>query len=240
MDNQIINQALSSLNETSESSRPKSNTTSGTGSECGDSRSSRLWKILSAEKSPQFRADVIGLNEVDAVVKRMSIWTEAWIKAAAINKREEGTSKRLALAGVPGCGKSHALRAAHRFLDGYASELFWERLWGHSALPEACFGVWSRLMERSADGFDDWMSDAKRASWVFLDDVGADVDKFKSGEPNERLRRVLELSERRWMMITTNIEPSDWPKKFDLRVSDRLSAFRAPDLAGAKSWRTRL
>jgi len=197
-------------------------------------------KILSGDPSEQFRKDVIGLDEVDHIVKRIAIWTEAWIKAAALNRREGRYPKRFALAGPAGCGKSHALRAAHHFLDSYASDLFWTRLWGASAAPASIYATWSRLVDRESDAFEDWMGDAKRSAWIFLDDVGSDVDKYKSGEPAERLRRVLELSEWRWMMITTNIRPEDWPVKFDVRVTERLGVFKHPDLSGAKSWRTRL
>jgi hypothetical protein len=57
---------------------------------------------------------------------------------------------------------------------------------------------------------------------LFLEDVGAEVDRFNSGEPRSRLREILGVMKNHWMIMTTNIMPAAWPSRWDSRIADRL------------------
>ena len=56
---------------------------------------------------------------------------------------------------------------------------------------------------------------------LFLEDAGAEVDKFKAGEPIERLREILNEFKHKWLFVTTNVMPEQWGQKWDARIADR-------------------
>lgn len=53
-----------------------------------------------------------------------------------------------------------------------------------------------------------------------LDDIGAEYDPKHMGV--QLLYSLLEKREKRWMVITTNILPSNWDEHFERRVSSRM------------------
>ena len=195
-----------------------------------------LKKSLLVRDNPIFRQKVLGLDESHAKTKKMSRWAEAFLKAAALNDRSNGHC--MILAGPTGTAKTHVLRKVFRFLSSNAVSLWETKSWPMDRIPSPCFAVWSKVVALQHDTFEDWFSDAERASWILLDDIGSEVDKFKSGEPTERLRRVMELGRTRWMLISTNVLPTKWVTTFDARVASRLSAAKCLDLSGVPDYRT--
>lgn len=169
---------------------------------------------------------------------KLALWAEAYLKAAATNRRDRGTC--LVLSGPPGTGKTHVCRRLTRFLRDHAIDLWTLGYWGsRSSIPAVCFAVWSRVSDLERAGFEDWFSDAVESAWIILDDVGSETDRFRSGEPAERLRRVLDLGRTRWLLVSTNVSPSKWAEVFDARVADRLAAGRKLDLSEVSSFRSR-
>lgn len=59
---------------------------------------------------------------------------------------------------------------------------------------------------------------------MFLDDIGSEEDRFKSGAPSRILGDVLGRihDEKKFAFITTNIPPGEWKARWDARVYDRL------------------
>jgi hypothetical protein len=106
-------------------------------------------------------------------------------------------------------------------------------------VPSCKFATWSTVAELEKYGFDDWMDEAKESAWIVLNDVGSEVDRYKSGEPAERLRRVVDLARTKWMLISSNVPKSKWHQAFDARVADRLAGFKALDLSGVPSRRVK-
>jgi DNA replication protein DnaC len=55
-----------------------------------------------------------------------------------------------------------------------------------------------------------------------LDDIGAEVDEFKSGKATERLASLLEHRMHKYTLFTTNIDRKQWSIRWDKRVASRL------------------
>lgn len=167
----------------------------------------------------------------------MAIWAEAWTRAAGCNRRDRGTF--LVLAGPPGTGKTHVCRRIARFLRDYAIDFWLAGLWpGRSAVPAIQYSVFSRVAGLDRREWEDWLEDATQSAWLILDDVGSETDRYRTGEPAERLRRVLDLGRTRFLLISTNVTQSGWKDAFDARAADRLNAARTIDLTGVPSYRS--
>jgi len=39
----------------------------------------------------------------------------------------------------------------------------------------------------------------------------------------DKLCQILSLREKRWTLVTTNVKPSEWVEKFDLRTASRFT-----------------
>ena len=66
------------------------------------------------------------------------------------------------------------------------------------------------------------MADACRADFLVIDDIGAESDRYKSGEAIDKLCQILSRREGMFTVVTTNVEPSNWSALLDARVADRL------------------
>lgn len=171
-----------------------------------------------------------------AKVKAMARWMEGWTKAAASNKA--GVGRWIAISGAPGCGKSHAVRGAYNFIRSHGVELMRARCYQQP--PGIRFATWSKVVELGPLSWGDFQEEIRLAKIVVLDDVGSEVDRFKSGEPTERLRATLEACEHKWLAITTNIPQAEWSDKFDYRVASRLEQANTLDMAGVPDYRPKL
>ena len=127
------------------------------------------------------------------------------------------------LAGRSGSGKTHAMRGAHRWVNQArtlaAEKAFWK--WP----PITQWSSWPELIRPIVESqvpMREALQDATSADVLFLDDIGAESDKFKSAENVDALCQLLSRRERKWTMITTNFRPMQWDKQFDARVADRL------------------
>lgn len=84
------------------------------------------------------------------------------------------------------------------------------------------FILWSDIaIEDKFDG-DLLFKEACECDILLLDDVGSEVDKFKTNEPKERLRKLLGEREKKSTMISTNVPVREWANVWDSRVEDRL------------------
>ncbi len=82
--------------------------------------------------------------------------------------------------------------------------------------------------------------DIAESRFTVLDDVGSEADRFKNGISASRLRRVLAQTERRWMVITTNLAEETFLDAYDARASDRLRSFQWLEVGTVHSYRTEL
>lgn len=192
--------------------------------------------LLSEISNPRFREKVFRLDETTTAGRRLGIFGEAFVKAAGRNKRDKGTW--LVIAGPTGIGKSHALQMASQFLAGHAVDFWHEGLW--RSIPRTTTAIWSRVVDLPRENWEGWLRDIRESSFVFLDDVGSEVDRFRSGEPMERLRVTLEACDGKWLLLTTNAAPGQWKAALDARSVSRLSRAAVLDLTGAEDYRPRL
>lgn len=154
----------------------------------------------------------------------MTRWAERFLKKALMNVRDQhGTW--FVLSGTTGIGKTQMLKRSVRYFSENALAAWLEGFWSGAALPSAWGFDWSWVAAMKPDDFEDWLrTDLRSYSFVAIDDLGAEADRFKSGESSDRLRRVLGALERKWVMISTNYQPAEWRGKLDIRVASRLDA----------------
>lgn len=192
--------------------------------------------LLGKPSCPVFRKNVLGLDESHPQALKLAKWAESFIRKAALNDRSRGNGTAMVLSGPVGTGKTHVCRKVASTLNSWAVDLWVAKRWGPN-IPAAKFSVWSRVVELERYSFDDWFDEARTAAWLILDDVGSEVDRYKTGEPTERLRRVLDLGRTGWLMLSTNVPKAKWADCFDVRVADRLSGCQCLDLTGLQSHR---
>jgi DNA replication protein DnaC len=134
-------------------------------------------------------------------------------------KCQRDGAKLLVISGQSGTGKTHV---AER-MKGLASRLgisLWETgQWSNP--PLSLLDEWAPVAALEYRDYREWLEELSRIDIVFLEDVGAETDRFKSSEPTERLREVLNACKNKWLMVTTNLLPEQWPVKWDERVADR-------------------
>lgn len=96
------------------------------------------------------------------------------------------------------------------------------------------------LAEVEQQPFTDLLQDIGESQIIFLDDVGSEADRFRSGESATRLRRVLAKAESKWLLITTNLSQAEFSNVYDIRVSDRLNGAHWCQLSDVPSYRPKL
>jgi hypothetical protein len=195
-----------------------------------------LSTVIVERDNPEFRRVVFAMDETFGNAARsIARFSEGWLKAACANDQKV-KSRWLILAGSPGCGKTHALQAAYRFLRAHAIDC-WPR-W-YTTPPSVTKFTWSRVVSLEPGAWEDIEAEAHRATMVLIDDLGSEVDRFKTGEPTERLRRIMEICKTKWLLVTTNVPKAKFPTVFDGRVASRLEFAVVLDLAGALDYRAR-
>lgn len=142
---------------------------------------------------------------------------EAWCGRVKANDR---SSLSLVISGVFGCGKTQALRAARRYVRAIYMDV-WPGKWPkpiNLAFIEFPKFVHEIVVNDNQEHYEDVCS----ADVVFIDDIGAEEDRFRAGAPTRVLGDLLGALEKRFTFITTNIAPDGWEKRWDGRVEDRL------------------
>jgi DNA replication protein DnaC len=123
--------------------------------------------------------------------------------------------RRLVIYGNNGAGKSHTLRAIHRWANALSINLpLVMGKDGEYRLSDSMFLHWPATVNRLKEG-EYWIIEEAMSV-----DVGAEHDPSKSG--CEKLYLLLERREFMWTVITTNAIPEAWEEKFERRISSRL------------------
>jgi len=171
------------------------------------------------------------------LVSRLMAWGGWFFIKSFHNNRKSGCW--LVVSGPVGTGKSTVSRRLARVLSCMAVDASLGG-WG-GTVPSVWRGAWASISSHDKNAeFEDAIADLKTAHIVFLDDVGAEVDRFKQGETTSRLCRVLDICQGKWLFITTNLDKPMIAAKYDHRVLDRMNMAHWCDLAGMPSYRPKI
>ena len=128
----------------------------------------------------------------------------------------------LILSGPFGCGKTRCLSAARRYVRDVRMSI-WPEPWPHP--PQYHSVNWADLV-REVTELDnpEAKTDLVESDVMFVDDIGTEEDRFKTGAATRVLGDVLGRihDELKFALITTNIAPDGWKARWDGRVEDRL------------------
>ena len=143
---------------------------------------------------------------------------EAWARRFYRGNRVSAT---LILSGDSGTGKTMISNRLRAWVERMAIECAMSGGWSRS--PSTEWVDWVDWWERYQDGRPCRdLSDIISSDCLLLDDVGAESDRYKSGQNTAILCQILGKRERKFTVITTNIPKEKWGEKFDTRVADRL------------------
>lgn len=190
----------------------------------------------SYELSEKWRAAVFRLDESHSEkLPKVLVELEKWGKSALRNERRPVRS--IVLTGPTGTGKTTMCERLLQWLDSNATDAYCKGWWPAGAVPSSQRVFWPDVAQKATHHWEDFRNDAMNAHWLFLDDIGAECDRFRNQETVERLQSILEKRKNRWNIITTNISSADWATHWDNRVASRLSAFARISLAGVTDYR---
>lgn len=173
---------------------------------------------MDPEKARRFRRNVLRFDEPTPSHERVSKWVQDFANRVYHNLRG-GETPWLILLGKPGTGKTHLANATAEFIGLSAVDLWHAGKW--PAIPTVANLGWPSLVGK--DGAEVFR-EAEAADLLVVDEIGAEVDRFKTGEPTEVLRRLLSRREGRWTILTSNVPQSEWIDRWDARIASRLSA----------------
>lgn len=148
--------------------------------------------------------------------------------------------RSLVISGAPGCGKSHVARRILKFAQSHGTDILFAKRLTHWA---TIWIDWTIAAEADDESdFEEVQRNIADSTFVVLDDVGSEADRFKNGVGGSRLRRILTDCEDRnkWLVLTTNMGQSEALETYDVRVSDRLRAFHWFELGEVPSYRSKL
>jgi hypothetical protein len=160
----------------------------------------------------------IGLETITPAVQVMATEAEHW--CSRVRNNASRVARLIVLAGPFGCGKTEILKGAR----GYIKDIYMrvdDCAWKKSITIASI--VWPEFIaDYISQKNNERMEDIITSDVVFIDDVGAESDRFRSGEPTQILGEMLGALDKKFVFITTNIEPAGWKLRWDGRVEDRL------------------
>ena len=142
----------------------------------------------------------------------------------------------LVIYGVNGTGKTHCAEAVYWWAK--RTHLQYIARPDHINLLSADTVMWSwpELLDVFKNGHWSVVEELKDCALLILDELGGGHDPSFVGV--DKLCQVLSRRENKWTLVTTNIAPSSWPEKFDLRIASRLMGNSTIiDLTGVPDYR---
>lgn len=187
-------------------------------------------------KDREFRRKLFDMDESHPGASKLAQSGEWYIRAISNNDLSRG--RDFGISGSTGCGKTHVARGIYRFVQAWGVDIcFAQRRshWGSMWID------WPNVAELDdEEDFKDVRYELERATFVVIDDLGSETDRFKNGVSASRLRRVLSLIEHKWVVLTTNLTLPEMIESYDIRVADRLRAFNWVELGNTPSYRSKL
>ncbi len=189
--------------------------------------------------NPEFRKALLQLDEGHhPKVQEMAIAAEWYVRALSVKDLSRG--RGIVFSGAPGCGKTKAARGIYKFARSFGADIIESHKISHWA---TLWIDWPNVAESDdEDDFKDARQQLEQATFVVLDDVGSETDRFKTGLPTSRFRRVLSIIEQAkiWTVITSNLDKTKLLERYDARNSDRIDAFQWMEMGSVPSYRPKL
>lgn len=157
------------------------------------------------------------LDVVDPAIQKLADEAESFCGRWFNNNSQKSL---LVIVGEFGSGKTHTAKAIFRFCNAAATLAFDSEKWGHKQIPDAIYISWPEAAGAFSEKQYGIMDDAYESDLCVIDDIGAENDPWKVC--TDKLCQILSRREKKFTVVTTNIEPSNWSEKFDGRVNDRL------------------
>lgn len=168
---------------------------------------------------PEWRAKWLKLSERDSDTKAMCLAAEQF--ACRFARRDFSGPTLLVLAGRNGVGKTLLTRNLVAWAQAVRMDVSYHRGWW-SKTPNVEFVEWADIASESEGTRDGRWADVIKRDLLAIDDIGAEVDPYKSELPTSNLARLLNTRERMFTIATTNYPPESWAERWDKRVEDRL------------------
>ena len=171
----------------------------------------------------------LNLEVTSPVIQRAADVVEKWAARFGHHKLTDTTdvdphkTGHLVIVGDYGIGKTEI---AERMLEWARGTrlIVWPKFWPRP--PRVEFVEFGSVAFLETEEFKIWLADHTEVNagtdLMFLEDIGAEVDRYKTGEPTERLREILNAFKSKWLVITTNVPVDQWEERWDGRVQDRL------------------
>lgn len=193
------------------------------------------WRARHSEALRNLKLD-LKMEPVHPSLSPLAEACRVWCRRV-VAQEPEGPRK-LIVVGNTGTGKTHAARAVK---DWCFKGIIWA--WRAGELKNYDGTIWASMPDvtlKENEEYETWLGDLTRHRVIFLEDIGAESDQFRSGTPRVRLYQVLERMDTRFMFITTNVHRDHWEEKWDARVADRLHRnSEIVTLTGAESYTMR-
>jgi len=168
----------------------------------------------------------------------LALAAEWYVRALSVNDLSKG--RCLAISGSPGCGKTKTARGIYRFASAFPADIILAHKINHWA---TLWIDWPNVAEvDDEDDFEEELRKLGESRFVVVDDIGSETDRFKSGLPASRLRRILSHIERTkmWAVFTSNLSKAELVDLYDVRVADRFEAYQWMELGDVPSYRPKL
>lgn len=127
------------------------------------------------------------------------------------------------LCGESGVGKTMVMRNLYAWC-GAVKITAWQRGGWPGNPPQSWMVYWPDVVASYQDQgkWDDLLPSLAEPSILFMDDVGRESDRFKSGDNKRILLSVLSHRQYKWTVVSTNKHPSKFPEDWDFATEDRI------------------
>lgn len=158
-------------------------------------------------------------------VQKAADEVESWFRRFRDNS---SLQRHLIISGPTGVGKSHLSVKLLKTVRGSVHQLWPSSAWNHP--PSVASADFSKIAVKEESEWREWWKDhiddiagcGLQAEVLFLEDIGCEVDRYRSGAPAARLCEIFNWFAEQWLVVTTNVPPGEWKTRWDARVADRM------------------
>lgn len=203
----------------------------GTPSKCSPAANEKQ-RLKGKPCKTKWQAKWLGLDVVHPKLQELADTAEAFCSRWFKNNPAKSL---LVIVGTYGSGKTHVANAIRIFCSRAAFSAFETGRWGTTKVPQIIYASWPMLANEFNEKKFYVLAEMNHAELLVIDDIGAENDPWKVCA--DKLCQILSNRERKFTVITTNIEPAEWQARFDGRISDRLLRNSVVvNLTGVKSY----